>query len=90
MIPRPKVVRNFWATRVLAVANCIRSVADQHLCTQGLLAVPFVLHSQPTAAYDERENVVAKMAHTAHRRYAEILRDVEELINDHSQYIHSN
>lgn len=26
------------------------------------------------------------MARTAHRRYAEILRDVEELINDHSQY----
>ena len=52
---------------------------------KGLLAVPFVLHSQPTAVYDckTRNHVIGKMASTAHRRYAEILRDVEELINDH-------
>ncbi|KAL8865854.1 MAG: hypothetical protein Q9174_006658, partial [Haloplaca sp. 1 TL-2023] len=49
----------------------------------GLLAVPFVLHSQPTAVYDERGDVLTKMATTAHRRYAEIMHDVEELINDH-------
>ena len=47
--------------------------------------MPFVLHSQPTAAYDGRDDLVAKMASTAHRRYAEIMRDVEELINDHSK-----
>ncbi|KAI4213172.1 MAG: hypothetical protein LQ351_004118 [Letrouitia transgressa] len=57
------------------MANIIRDT--------GLLAVPFVLHSQPTAAYNERGDVLAKMATTAHRRYAEIMRDVEELINDH-------
>ena len=52
---------------------------------KGLLAVPFVLHSQPTAVYDSRSrsDVLEKMASTAHRRYAEILHDVEELINDH-------
>lgn len=43
---------------------------------KGLLAVPFVLHSQPTAAYDNHQDVLVKMASTAHRRYAEILRDV--------------
>lgn len=50
---------------------------------KGLLAVPFVLHSQPAAAYDERQDVLVKMASTARRRYAEVLRDVEDLINDH-------
>ncbi|KAI4244806.1 MAG: hypothetical protein L6R42_010348, partial [Xanthoria sp. 1 TBL-2021] len=54
---------------------------------KGLLAVPFVLHSQPSAAYDERRSgVLAKMETGAHRRYAEIMHDVEELINDHSPY----
>ena len=46
---------------------------------KGLLAVPFVLHSQPTAAYDdsdERRDVLVKMASTARRRYGEIFRDV--------------
>jgi len=50
---------------------------------KGLLAVPFILHSQPTAAYDTRSDVLMTMATTAHRRYAEILHDVEDLINDH-------
>lgn len=40
------------------------------------------------AAWDEDEEgsstVVARMASTAHHRYAEIMRDVEALINDHS------
>ena len=55
---------------------------------KGLLAVPFVLHSQPTAAWEEDvvpSTAVAKMARTAHGRYVEIMRDVEELINDHSK-----
>ena len=51
---------------------------------KGLLAVPFVLHSQPTAIYSERDDVLPNMASTSHRRYAEILKDVEELVNDHS------
>ncbi|KAH1356707.1 IMP 5'-nucleotidase [Aspergillus fumigatus] len=42
---------------------------------KGLLAVPFVLHSQPTAVYQEHsENLVAVAADT-HQRYAEIFRD---------------
>ena len=43
---------------------------------KGLLAVPFVLHSQPTAAYEKREDVLVKMASIAHRRYKEIFVDV--------------
>ncbi|KZF22694.1 IMP-specific 5'-nucleotidase-like protein 1 [Xylona heveae TC161] len=50
---------------------------------KGLLAVPFVLHSQPTAIFEDRRQTVAQMAAIAHRRYAEIMGDVEELINDH-------
>ncbi|OJJ98685.1 hypothetical protein ASPACDRAFT_121248 [Aspergillus aculeatus ATCC 16872] len=50
---------------------------------KGLLAVPFVLHSQPTAVYQEHsENLIAVAADT-HQRYAEIFRDVEKLISDH-------
>ncbi len=56
---------------------------------KGLLAVPFVLHSQPTAVYEESRGNVTQMASTAHRRYAEIMRDVEGLINDHSMEISS-
>ena len=45
---------------------------------KGLLAVPFVLHSQPTAAYndEDRPDLLVKMSQTAHRRYKEILGDV--------------
>ncbi|KAH3127211.1 IMP 5'-nucleotidase [Aspergillus fumigatus] len=53
---------------------------------KGLLAVPFVLHSQPTAVYQEHsENLVAVAADT-HQRYAEIFRDVEKLIDDHNAF----
>ncbi|ERF69620.1 hypothetical protein EPUS_03612 [Endocarpon pusillum Z07020] len=54
---------------------------------QGLLAVPFVLNSQPTAAYEEYDEVksLQTMAQAVHRRYAEIMRDVEGLVNDHSR-----
>ncbi|KAF2000021.1 IMP-specific 5'-nucleotidase-like protein 1 [Amniculicola lignicola CBS 123094] len=50
---------------------------------KGLLAVPFVLHSQPTAVFEPRGETVDQMASMAQRRYAEIMRDVEEIINDH-------
>lgn len=53
---------------------------------KGLLAVPFVLHSQPTAAYDgSHQDVLQDMAFITHKRYAEIFRDVEKLIDDHSK-----
>lgn len=53
---------------------------------KGLLAVPFVLHSQPTGVFESRNGTVAQMAEVAHRRYAEIMKDVEDMINDHSIY----
>jgi hypothetical protein len=51
---------------------------------KGLLAVPFVLHSQPTGVFESRNGTVAQMAELAHRRYAEIMKDVEDMIDDHS------
>ncbi|TKA48303.1 hypothetical protein B0A49_11452 [Cryomyces minteri] len=51
---------------------------------KGLLAVPFVLLSQPTAVFEEGRGTVIYMAQKAHKRYGEIMEDVEELINDHS------
>ncbi|KAF2115754.1 IMP-specific 5'-nucleotidase 1 [Lophiotrema nucula] len=50
---------------------------------KGLLAVPFVLHSQPTAVFEPRSESVDQMAGITQRRYAEIMRDVEEIVNDH-------
>ncbi|KAF4582977.1 IMP-specific 5'-nucleotidase 1 [Ophiocordyceps camponoti-floridani] len=48
---------------------------------KGLLAVPFVLCSQPTGAVSEED--VVDMAGEAHRRYSEIMRDVETMIDHH-------
>jgi len=48
---------------------------------KGLLAVPFVLHSQPTASNNAS---VKEMETEARRRYREIMRDIEGLVNDHS------
>lgn len=47
-----------------------------------------MLNSQPTAAYDDGDEVKAleAMAQALHRRYAEIMRDVEGLVNDHSRF----
>lgn len=50
---------------------------------KGLLAVPFVLHSQPTGVFEKCSNSVPKMAEEAGRRYAEIMQDVEKMIDDH-------
>lgn len=52
---------------------------------KGLLAVPFVLYSQPTGVFQTRGTNVSHMVEEAHRRYAEIMRDVEAMIDDHSQ-----
>lgn len=51
---------------------------------QGLLAVPFVLHSQPTSVYQEHSENLLEVAANTHQRYAEIMRDVQGLIDDHS------
>ncbi|KAH7358610.1 IMP-specific 5'-nucleotidase [Plectosphaerella cucumerina] len=50
---------------------------------KGLLAVPFVLYSQPTGVFDANGGSVDRMAEEAHRRYAEILGDVERMVDDH-------
>lgn len=50
---------------------------------KALLAVPFVLHSQPNAIYEEQDDSTDQIAQGAQRRYLEIMRDVEEIINDH-------
>ncbi|KAJ9620510.1 IMP 5'-nucleotidase [Taxawa tesnikishii (nom. ined.)] len=50
---------------------------------KGLLAVPFVLLSQPTAVFEPNRPSIAEMAASAHERYAQIMGDVEDLINDH-------
>ena len=55
---------------------------------KGLLAVPFVLYSQPTGILGDGDSI-AKMSEEAHRRYAEIMRDVELMIDDHSMPCHS-
>jgi hypothetical protein len=44
-----------------------------------------VLHSQPTAVFEENAQTVHQQASVAQRRYAEIMRDVEDIINDHSK-----
>ncbi|KAH9905301.1 IMP-specific 5-nucleotidase [Xylariomycetidae sp. FL2044] len=51
--------------------------------TKGLLAVPFVLYSQPTGVYENKGSSVIQMSEEAHRRYAEIMRDIEGMIDDH-------
>ncbi|KAE8166959.1 IMP-specific 5-nucleotidase [Aspergillus tamarii] len=72
--------------------ECMTHTSSAIQWIKGLLAVPFVLHSQPTAVYQEHgENLVAIAADT-HQRYAEIFRDVENLMRDHNWPVltHSN
>ena len=45
--------------------------------------MPFVLHSQPTGVF-EAKGSIGDMATESHRRYAEIMKDVEGMIDDHS------
>jgi hypothetical protein len=52
---------------------------------KGLLAVPFVLYSEPTGLLGDGDSTT-KMMEEAHRRYAEIMRDVELMIDDHSAF----
>jgi IMP and pyridine-specific 5'-nucleotidase len=61
------------------------STNDQLTSSKGLLAVPFVLHSQPTAVFEPNGQSVEQQANVAQQRYAEIFRDVENIINDHSR-----
>lgn len=56
---------------------------------QGLLAVPFVLRSQPTAVYQEHSAQLSAVAEGTHQRYADIFLDVENLILDHINHTRS-
>ena len=48
--------------------------------------MPFVLYSQPHGPFDRQSlTSVAQTRDEAHRRYSEILRDVEVMIDDHSE-----
>jgi len=50
--------------------------------------VPFVLNSQPAVEYDETNTQsLDTMARSARQRYAEIFRDVEDLILDQSEFV---
>ncbi len=50
--------------------------------------MPFVLHSQPTAVFEPQvKPPIDEMAAITQRRYLEIMRDVEEMINDHSEML---
>ncbi len=52
---------------------------------KGLLAVPFVLYSQPQGVFEGQGiHGSPQTRDEAHRRYSEILRDVEIMIDDHS------
>lgn len=53
---------------------------------KALLAVPFVLHSQPTGVFETVSTSVEQMAVVASRRYEEIMLDVENMIDEHSKY----
>ncbi|KAE8548184.1 hypothetical protein EYB25_009978 [Talaromyces marneffei] len=57
---------------------------------KGLLAVPFVLHSQPTVIFHEEGVKLAAVATATQKRYAEIMHDVELLINDHIHHENAN
>lgn len=53
---------------------------------KGLLAVPFVLYSQPTGVFESNGVSIEQMSDDARRRYAEIMRDVELMLNDHIEH----
>lgn len=51
---------------------------------KGLLAVPFVLYSQPQGVFEgQGVHSSPQTRDEAHRRYSEILHDVERMIDDH-------
>lgn len=54
---------------------------------KGLLAVPFVLHAQPIQRLVGEDGHSEERAANTHRRYAEIMEDVEGLIRDHSAFL---
>lgn len=85
---------NFWIVSLLYKSSCllVTTHKTQWLThstewIKGLLAVPFVLYSQPTGVFDSKGISTSQMAEEAHRRYAEILRDVEHMIDDHSKAV---
>ncbi|KAJ5087146.1 IMP-specific 5-nucleotidase [Penicillium angulare] len=76
--------------RVEYALKAITNTKSLLLNNQGLLAVPFVLHSQPTVTYQENSEGLKTVAADTYQRYAEIMRDVENLINDHIRHHERN
>ncbi|RFU25963.1 hypothetical protein B7463_g10369, partial [Scytalidium lignicola] len=64
----------------------VRATTRKGEWIKGLLAVPFVLCSQPTGVFETQCNTVSQMAESAHRRYAEIMQDIENMIDDHIEH----
>jgi IMP and pyridine-specific 5'-nucleotidase len=64
----------------------VKTLTTEPEWIKGLLAVPFVLYSQPQGVFDgQGMSGLAQTREEAHRRYSEILRDVEIMIDDHSK-----
>jgi IMP and pyridine-specific 5'-nucleotidase len=86
-LPKPTAT-NIGGPQNLRIADALKTHRrDQFIeWIKGLLAVPFVLLSQPTAIHEKDKSSVDAMAQSAHTRYAEIMRDVEELIRDHIRH----
>ncbi|KAF4634035.1 hypothetical protein G7Y89_g4071 [Cudoniella acicularis] len=53
---------------------------------KGLVAVPFVLLSHPTAGFESRAGGVMKIAEEAHTKYVDIFREIEQMIDDHIKH----
>ncbi|KAE8454503.1 IMP 5'-nucleotidase [Mollisiaceae sp. DMI_Dod_QoI] len=53
---------------------------------KALLAVPFVLHSQPTGVFETVSQSIEQMVIVASRRYEEIMLDVEIMIDEHIEH----
>ncbi|KAK0933090.1 IMP 5'-nucleotidase [Friedmanniomyces endolithicus] len=80
-------------SKLIAVTNSYVFYPHNHTTTthikpqiewiKGLLAVPFVLLSQPTATYRSDRPAVTAMVSAARARYGEIMHDLELLITDH-------
>lgn len=54
---------------------------------KGLLASPFVVHSEPTGVFESRAGGAQEMADEAHKSYAEVMKRVEDMIDDHSMLL---
>ncbi|KAI5285546.1 IMP 5'-nucleotidase, partial [Ascosphaera aggregata] len=81
---RASIIKPSSANRVQALIGEEQNFTIEWI--KGLLAVPFVLDAQPTELYSENSSALQRTAERAAARYAEILKDVEHLIQDHAEH----